>query len=73
MSVMHINNRFGDTAVQWDKTDSKSVQSAMEKFNDLIKRGHVAFRTGENDKPGRINKFDPNAERVVVLQKFVGG
>lgn len=65
----------GDEKVQWNKNDDIEVHKARKVFDDWLAKGGFAYRAeGKDFKKGEMLKtFDPNAERIVLVPKMVGG
>ena|SRR5579859_3247221 len=73
MSMM--SPRHGDLRLMWDKSNRGEVRAARETFDRMIKEGHVAYRvTGKDGAQGEVmRRFDPEAERIVMVKQTVGG
>jgi hypothetical protein len=73
--VLHTLDRSGDTRVMWDKGIKAEVDSARRTFDELTAKGYIAFRAeGKNGEKGtQIRKFDPDAERIIMVKQIVGG
>ena len=65
----------GDTKVIWDSSNDDEVAAARSTFDRLIAKGYTAFRAeGKNGEKGeKITKFDPNAERMILVPRIQGG
>ncbi len=81
MGMLRIMSRRGDDQVTWDvaKIDANdaearaAIQEAERIFNEERARGATAFKV-ETGKPSeRIEKFDKNAEQIVMVPRVVGG
>ena len=74
-------NNSGDARIMWDRNNPDEVRAAREAFESLTKpkskggRGHVAYKAeGKNGERGEvIRKFDPEAERIILVPQIVGG
>lgn len=73
MSKMFIQDRTGDTVLEWDVTDKASVTKAEKVFDDLMKKQHMAYKTGADGKSEIIKAFEPTAEEIVVAVPLAGG
>lgn len=73
--VMHTLDHTGDTRIMWDKRNPDEVAAARRAFTDLIAKGYAAFRaTGKKGEQGaQIRRFDPDAERIILVKQLVGG
>jgi len=69
-----IMNGSGDTKLIWDSENEDEVENAKETFNKLTKKGYAAFSVSKRgDKDEIIKKFDPNAEKIILVPPMVGG
>jgi hypothetical protein len=70
-----IDVRAGDVKLMWDRTKADEVEAAQSTFDKLIKKGYAAFLVKDNDgnKGEKITKFDPNAERIIMISPIAGG
>lgn len=80
MHVMNVLDATGHTTVTWDPTDADSVRDAEREFQGLRGRGYSAFRmvtVGDSavvEEPGeRIDTFDPQAGKIVMIPQRAGG
>ena len=73
--VMHTLDRTGDTRIMWDKDNADEVSAARRQFDDLLKKGYAAFRAigKKGDQGDQIRRFDPDAERIILVKQLVGG
>ena len=74
--MMAEMNESGDTKVIWDKNNEAEVEAARATFDKLTKKGkYAAFHVKGNDgKQGeRMNDFDPDAERIILVPQLRGG
>lgn len=65
----------GDTKIMWDSDSEDEVDAAKSTFDKLLKKGYIAFRAeGKDGHQGeKINKWDPSAERLIMVPKIQGG
>ena len=69
-----MDRKKGDTKTVWDKNDEDQVAAAKKQFDDLTKKGYLAYTVRRDGKPGRkMNTFDPDAEAVILAPPVVGG
>lgn len=75
MSVMHTLDRSGDSRIMWDSGNRDEVTAARRQFDDLTKKGYLAYRAdGKDGTQGeQIRRFDPEAERIILVKQNVGG
>jgi hypothetical protein len=73
MSVM--DREKGDLKVIWDKDNRDEVAAAKAQFEDLTKKGFVAYEVKgkEGRKGNQIRQFDPSAERIILAPALRGG
>jgi len=66
---------LGDWKLLWDPNDKTETRAAEEAFNNLRKKGYLAFKAAKNwKKEGtQIRKFDPKAERILMAPPLRGG
>ena len=72
----------GHDTITWNPDDADSVRQAREKFDELRRRGHSAFRMDmvhengffhERKSNQRMDTFDPEAGRIMMVPQQVGG
>ena len=73
--IMHLLNDSGDWKHEWDSENKTEVEQMRKTFDHNVKdKGFAAFRI---DKDGtrrdQIHKFDPKAERIVLVPPITGG
>lgn len=75
MSVMEIMDHQGDTKILWDKNNPDEVENARRTFDDLKKKGFIAYSVsgGDGAKGEIIREFDPEAERLIMAPPMRGG
>jgi hypothetical protein len=75
MSLLSVLDKNGDTKLEWNPKVATEVEVAKEKFDTLVlHKGYAAYELKENDKPGEvIREFNPNAERIFLTPRAVGG
>jgi hypothetical protein len=75
MSEMAIMDRSGDTKLIWDPDNADEVANAKRTFDDLLKKGFMAFKVEgrKGDKGEQIKTFDPKAEKLILTPAMAGG
>jgi hypothetical protein len=74
MSMMHVMDRSGDTKIIWDPDNEDEVANARRTFDDLRKKGYVAYNVAPRGAKGEvIREFDPAAEKLIMAPPMVGG
>ncbi len=72
---MRTMGTSGDTKLVWDADQPDEVANARRTFDDLLAKGFAAFSvTGrEGAKGEQIRRFDPAAERIIMVPQLAGG
>lgn len=75
MSELRImDSSAGDLKVIWDSDKQAEVDAAEAQFDALIKKGYIAYRVDKKgEKAGKITKFDPEAEKIILAPMLQGG
>jgi len=81
MNKMRILSARGDTVVEWDPKvrggsepeGRAAVREAERIFEDARSKGATAFRVKPGQAAERLDRFDPEAEEVVVVPRVAGG
>lgn len=74
MSEMRVLGKEGDTKVTWDADNWEEVEAAEATFDRLTKKGYRAFSVKKSgDKGSIVTKFDPEAEKIILIPPIVGG
>lgn len=69
-----VLDESGDSRMQWDKNDPQQVAAAEARFNELRAKRYLAYKVDAKGGQGEvIDKFDPDAERIIMHQPMVGG
>jgi hypothetical protein len=74
MGEMATLSRAGDVRIIWNPDNAAETAAAKKSFDDLTKKGHLAFavkKTG--DKGDQIREFDPDAEKIILAPPMRGG
>jgi dihydropteroate synthase len=73
--TMEILDATGDTKVMWDKDNEAEVSVAKAAFDAAKARGASIFKVrGKNGERGqRLDQFDPQVERMIVVPQLQGG
>lgn len=73
--TMHELHDTGDQRVMWDRTVPDEVAAARKTFDDLMKKGYLAYKAeGKRGSQGeQIRRFDPDAERIILVKPSQGG
>lgn len=64
----------GDTKTIWDPNNEVEVETARDMFDHFKDKGFSIFHVGkEGEKAKIMNKFDPNAAKMIAVPVIVGG
>jgi hypothetical protein len=81
MAKMRVLSARGDTVLEWDgrKVETgdaealAAVREAERIFEEQRARGATAFRVAPGRPAERLERFDPEAEQIVVVPRVAGG
>ncbi len=74
MGEISVLGREGDTKVIWDSENEEEVALAKKQFEDAMEKKFAAFRVKKDGtKSKKITKFDPDAERIILVPALAGG
>ena len=74
IGTLKIMDRTGHTKITWTRGNDEEVRTARSMFEDMIGKGHSAFRVGSGGGRGeRITAFDPAAESIIMVAQLSGG
>ena len=74
MGALKIISNEGDTRVMWDPKNDDEVEAAEAQFDALIEKGFTAFAVKKDGEKGKkISKFDPDAGKIIMVPRIVGG
>lgn len=81
MGVLRVLSHHGDDRVAWDRTaviagDPEAIAAVKEAeriFEEQRQRGATAVKVSTGRPAERINKFDPEAEQILMVPRVVGG
>lgn len=69
-----VLDRTGDTKIIWDSTKKDEVSNAKRTFDDLKKKGYMAYSVKKNGEKGELlQEFDEEAEKIILAPRMVGG
>lgn len=73
--LMSTLDKTGDVRQMWDRKNKAEVAAARTVFEDLTKAGYMAYKAeGKEGAQGeQIRRFDPDAERIILVKQLVGG
>jgi hypothetical protein len=71
---MAVMDETGDTKLIWDVDNEDEVSNAKRTFNDLKKKGYVAFKVNKKGDRGSVmDEFDADAEKIIMAPQMQGG
>jgi hypothetical protein len=81
MGMLRVMSRRGDDRIMWDpvrvsERDTEAIAAIREAeriFEEQRARGATAFTVKKGQVPTRADRFDPEAESIVLLPLLVGG
>ena len=75
MGEMKFLSNEGDTKISWNPEKEKEVSIAKDKFDELLKKGFIAFRVDDKGKKTsrRIYEFLPYAGTILLIPPIAGG
>lgn len=64
----------GDTKIIWSRDNEDEVANARRTFDDLKTKGFTAYSVKKDgEKNEIIARFDPKAERIIMVPAMQGG
>jgi hypothetical protein len=81
MAVLRVLSNLGDTRYEWDVAGVQhgvadavaAVREAERIFAQQRAKGAIAFKVWPGRPAERLDKFDPEAENVVIVPRVAGG
>jgi hypothetical protein len=81
MGKLRVLSHLGDSAVSWDAEQAatgdtvaeEAVREAERIFAAERARGATAFRVAPGKPAERLDRFDPEAEEIVIVPRVSGG
>ena len=81
MGKLRILSPKGDRTVVWDREQAEigdsealaAVREAERIFQEQLDRGATAFQVKEGVPAKKLDRFDPEAEQIVMVPRVVGG
>jgi hypothetical protein len=81
MAVLRIMNSSGDRSVKWDRGKVQvgdpeaiaAIKEAERLFEEAKARGATGFKVAPGKPAERIERFDPEAEQIIVVPQVAGG
>ncbi|MHB1162075.1 MAG: hypothetical protein ACYC3V_17355 [Chloroflexota bacterium] len=81
MGKLRVLSIKGDRTVTWDRKRAEAgdpeaqeaVREAERIFQEALRNGATAFRVASGSAVTRLERFDPEADQVVVVPRVAGG
>jgi hypothetical protein len=74
MGTLCVMGPVGDTKLIWNPNNTDEVDNARRSFDDLRKKGYLAYRVSADGSKGEVmTAFDPHAEKVILAPPMRGG
>ncbi len=81
MGKLRIMSSGGDRTVAWDQQQAETgdlealeaVREAERILEEELRRGATAFRVEPGGPAKRLERFDPEADQIVVVPRVAGG
>jgi len=74
MTEMAVMNTTGDSKTVWDPKIEDEVEAAENTFDELTEKGYSAFDVKAGGRKGRrMDKFDPEAGKIIMVAPIKGG
>lgn len=74
LGELRVMDGTGDTKIIWDSTKKDEVAAAKKTYDDLKKKGYMAYAVKRDGEKGTlIHDFDEEAEKIILAPRMVGG
>lgn len=71
---LRVMGMQGDTKIIWDSEVPAEVEAAKKTFDELRAKHYSAYAVKKSgDKGNVIDKFDPDAEKIILAPQMSGG
>jgi hypothetical protein len=72
--VMATMNMSGDLKTVWNSENTAEIDAARAQFQSMKAKGYMAYRVNRKGDKGEVmDKFDPNAETIILAPPMQGG
>ena len=73
-SLRILDPKMGDIKLIWDSENEDEVELVKKQFREAKKKGFSPFAVKKNGQKGeRIEEFDPEAEKIIMVPPVAGG
>jgi len=74
MGEMRVMGVEGDLKSVWDPNSETETEAIRKQFNDLKKKGMVAYRVDKKGEKGALmEEFDEDAGKIIFAPAMKGG
>jgi len=74
MGEISVLGTKGDVKIIWDPSVKVEVDSAKKQFEELLKKGYLAFSVGKDHEASEeIKSFKPVLGKMILVPALVGG
>lgn len=73
MGKLRVMTHQGDRTVTWDAASASAVKEAERIFEEARQQGGTGFAVTPDTEPRKLERFDPEAEQIVVVPRIAGG
>ncbi len=81
MGKLRVMSFHGDRTVVWDQKQAETgdlealeaVREAERVLEEGLRRGATAFRVDPGVPARRVDRFDPEADQIILLPRASGG
>jgi len=68
-----LDPKKGDIKLIWDSDNEDEVELAEKQFKEALKKKFTAYAAkGKGKKGEKLEKFDPDVERIIMVPPAVG-
>lgn len=68
-----LDPKQGDIKLIWDSENKDEVELVKKQFKEAKKKGFSPFAVKNGQKGKRIEEFDPEAEKIIMVPPVAGG
>jgi len=69
-----MDPKAGDLKVVWDPDNTDETDQAEKTFDEMIAKGFTAYAVDrKGEKAEVIQKFDPDADALILAPRVIGG
>jgi hypothetical protein len=68
-----IMDRSGDLKLTWNPNNPAEVEACRKNFEEMRRKGYMAYKLIGREKGEVLHSFDPTAKRIVMTPAMQGG